>query len=371
MVQKKIKTTRYLLEICKNHILQSLIVVFTITGIVIGYGFSFLSETLTSSPKLKTEAYLIGKNTVPVIKKSKIILNKTIVKKEFQKNLIKSPNLPITIVTKENTINNKGEVKKSVKNNYKIIRNSSKVAIKSPTSEKKNIISPSLKYNAKSKSKIAIVFDDLGIDIHRSARAIKLKSPLTLSFITYAPKLKNQTNKARNAGHELWMHMPMEPQNQSIDPGPNVLLTGLPKEELLAAINWNLKQFNNYVGINNHMGSRFTSDLESVRIFMKELKKRNLMFLDSRTSNQSVAQRAAIEAKVPFIVRNIFIDHLDETSEIRKSLVQIERLAEKNGYAVAIAHPRDKTLKEVEKWLNTLEEKGLQLVPLSKLINRP
>ena len=95
------------------------------------------------------------------------------------------------------------------------------------------------------------------------------------------------------------------------------------------------------------------------------------MFLDSRTSNHSIAQRAAIESEVPFIVRNIFIDHLDDTEEIKKSLAQVERLALKLGYAVAIGHPRDKTLREIGPWLNSIENKGFQLVPLSKLIKRP
>jgi len=371
---KYTKTSRFLLELSKNRLLQSFIVIFTITGIALGYGFGFLSENLSSSSDRNAELNLKGSKTSQISNSNKRNLNRTIVQKQFQKNIITSSNLPTTLVKKRNTKQNKDVIRKSI--NIKNIdkEKSAKVIEKSQAPEKRIdelATSLSLKDSANSKIKIAIVFDDLGIDLSRSSRAIKLKSPLTLSFITYAPKLKSQTNKALDAGHELWMHMPMEPQSQNIDPGPNVLLTGLPKEELQAAIRWNLEQFNDYVGINNHMGSRFTSDLDSVRIFMKELKKRNLMFLDSRTSSQSVAQSAAIEAKVPFIARNIFIDHHDQTREIKKSLAQVERLAERNGYAVAIGHPRDKTLKEVESWLNTFEKKGLQLVPLSKLINRP
>ena len=219
--------------------------------------------------------------------------------------------------------------------------------------------------------KIAIVIDDLGIDISRTARTIKLKGPLTLSFMTYASGLPKQTKAARNAGHELWMHIPMEPGSPDIDPGPNVLLTGLPKEELRASIQWNLNQFSGHVGINNHMGSRFTANLEGIRLVMEELKKRDLMFLDSITSGRSVAQRAAREAGVPFIGRNIFIDHLDETPEIIKRLAEVERLARKSGYAVAIGHPREKTLRVIGPWLDTIESKDFRLVPLSALIKKP
>lgn len=220
-------------------------------------------------------------------------------------------------------------------------------------------------------AKIAIIIDDLGIDTPRTARAIKLKGPLTLSFLTYASRLKKQTKAARDAGHELWMHIPMEPGSPDIDPGPNVLLTGLPKEELRASIQWNLKQFSGHVGINNHMGSRFTADLEGIRVVMEELKKRDLMFLDSITSGRSVARKAAREAGVPFIGRNIFIDHLDDFMEIKKRLAEVERLARKSGYAVAIGHPREKTLRVIGPWLDTVESKGFRLVPLSALIKKP
>jgi polysaccharide deacetylase 2 family uncharacterized protein YibQ len=375
--QKKIKTARYLLELSKSPSLQIFIVIFTITGIALGYGFGLLSEVLTTSKKENLAIFLKDNNSDHLIATNKDNLYKSLVNKHFEKNTnkksisaknkkIESLNLPGTSIIIANTRNNK-RVKKNLIENAKNIGK-----LKTVKKQFNELIPAStLGNNIKSKPKIAIVFDDLGIDMPRSAKVIKLRSPLTLSFMTYASKLKEQTKIARNAGHELWMHMPMEPRSQTIDPGPNVLLTGLPKAELQASISWNLNQFSDYIGINNHMGSRFTADLESVRIFMKELKKRNLMFLDSRTSSKSVAQRAAIEAKVPFIVRNIFIDHIDDTIEIKKSLTQVERFAKKFGYAVAIGHPRDKTLREVGSWLNTFEEKGLQLVPLSKLIKKP
>ncbi|MBC8338984.1 MAG: divergent polysaccharide deacetylase family protein [Rhodospirillales bacterium] len=230
---------------------------------------------------------------------------------------------------------------------------------------------PRLKMSPEKRPKIAIVLDDLGIDKSRTARAIKLKGPLTMSFLTYASGLAKQTKAARDAGHELWMHIPMEPGSPDIDPGPNVLLTGLPEEELLTSIRWNLDQFSGYAGINNHMGSRFTADLAGLRVVMGELKKRDLKFLDSITSGRTVARKAAREAGVPFLGRNIFIDHLDETAEIEKRLAEVERLAMKSGFAVAIGHPREKTLRTIGPWLEGVEEKGFRLVPLSTLYKRP
>ena len=221
------------------------------------------------------------------------------------------------------------------------------------------------------KPKIVIVIDDLGIDKPRTARTISLPGPLTLSFLTYASDLDKQTRAARNAGHELWMHIPMEPGSPDVDPGPNVLLTGIPKPELQASIKWNLEQFSGYVGINNHMGSRFTADLPGLKTVMEELKRRDLLFLDSVTSGKSVAGKAARETGVPFARRNVFLDHQDDKVGIERRLAEVERLALRTGIAIAIGHPRERTLTVLGPWLKGLEAKGFRLVPLSAAIKKP
>jgi len=215
------------------------------------------------------------------------------------------------------------------------------------------------------KPKIAIVLDDLGLDKPRTARAIKLPGPLSLSFMSYASGLDKQTLSARAGGHELWLHIPMEPGSPDVDPGPNVLLTGLPESELLNSLEWNLGQFKGYVGVNNHMGSRFTADLPGVTVVMKEMKKRGLLFLDSVTSAKSVARKAARELGVPFRSRHIFLDHQDDAKKINFRLGEVERLARKTGLAIAIGHPREKTLLALKSWLDGIEAKGFQLIPLS------
>ena len=351
--KKKFKLVDSNLKLSKTTRWSILFLFLAIVGIGIGYGLGFLSGDWATNPN------------------SRQAININLPKPHPQSNHRKE--------TPNNNIIKKGPNKNRVTNNHIALPNSSltkktktRPKLKEETAKNltKNINSFDEK-EVKLTPKIAIVFDDLGIDLFRTKKIMELRGPLSLSFITYAPKLKEQTKNAQRAGHELWMHMPMEPRSNNIDPGPNVLLTGLPRKELEAAIQWNLTQFSGYVGINNHMGSRFTADLESIRIFMRELKKHNLIFLDSKTSSHSVARKAAIEANVPFIVRNIFIDHIDETKEIKKMLVQVEKLAHKTGYAVAIGHPKDNTLREIKPWLNTLESKDLQLVPLSKLVKYP
>ncbi len=225
-----------------------------------------------------------------------------------------------------------------------------------------------LPFKVDSRPKIAIVIDDMGVDRGRSTLAVALPAPLTMSYLTYGRDLATQTASARKAGHELLMHMPMEPSSTTFDPGPNVLLSGMDETELIRNLRWNLDQFDGYVGINNHMGSRFTSDYKGMLSVLKELNSRGLMFLDSLTSANSKGSRAARTTGVPHLVRNVFLDHEDDLDAINSRLRDTELLALKQGHAIAIGHPRDNTLVALTSWLETIESKGFQLVPLTALL---
>ena len=217
-----------------------------------------------------------------------------------------------------------------------------------------------------SKPLIAIVIDDMG-----SARAMKLPSKVTLSFLPYARDLKRQVAEAAGSGHEIMLHVAMEPESPEADPGPNVLLTGTPEAELLANLRWNLDQMSGYHGINNHMGSRFTRDLAGMRVVMRELKSRGLFFLDSLTSRDSVGARTAREAGVAFATRDVFIDHKDDEAYVRNQLAKVEAEAKKRGVAIAIGHPRDITLRVLKDWLSTVQAAGFELVGVSRVLHQP
>ncbi|HJN23718.1 MAG TPA: divergent polysaccharide deacetylase family protein [Rhodospirillales bacterium] len=215
---------------------------------------------------------------------------------------------------------------------------------------------------------IALVIDDLGIDKKRSARAIALKGPLTLSFLAYASDIKRQTAAARAAGHELLLHISMEPASKHVDPGPHVLKTALSAAELRRRLEWGFSRLDAFVGINNHMGSKFTADSAGMKVVMEELRRRGLLFLDSRTSRTSVGAKMARRMGVPYAERNIFLDHVNDVVVVESRLAETERLARRKGYAVAISHPRDSTFKALVPWLRGIEAKGFRLVPLSAVV---
>lgn len=219
-----------------------------------------------------------------------------------------------------------------------------------------------------SKPMIALVIDDLGLDRKRTDQTLALKAPLTMAFIPYAKNLKKQTATAKANGHELLVHLPMEPLNKKIDAGPNHLHTHLAHEDLLDRIHWNLERFEGYVGVNNHMGSLATTDTAVMSALMTELRKREMLFLDSRTNPKSIATDLAGKEGVPFAVRNVFLDNVNEKGAVLKQLSLLEKVARRSGFAVGIGHPRDGTIAALQEWLPSIERNGFSLVPISKIV---
>jgi polysaccharide deacetylase 2 family uncharacterized protein YibQ len=216
---------------------------------------------------------------------------------------------------------------------------------------------------------IAVVLDDLGLNRPNARRAIALPGPLTLAFMTYAERLPAMAVAARAAGHELLVHVPMAPQDPLTNPGPNVLRADLGPQELARRIAWGLARFDGYVGINNHMGSGFTTSVAGMAQVMMELKARGLLYLDSLTSPGTVGAALAERLGVPYAKRDIFIDNEPENrAAIRRQLVRLERLAARTGRAVGIAHPHDVTLEELARWLPEVQARGFRLVPISAVV---
>src|SRR3990170_146825 len=174
------------------------------------------------------------------------------------------------------------------------------------------------------------------------------------------------TGQARRAGHELMLHVPMEPMSAAMDPGPNVLSGALPRAELLQRLAWGLDRFEGYVGINNHMGSRFTASPEGMALVMGALKERGLLFIDSLTAGNSVAGQLAARSGVPYAVRDVFLDNEPaDPAAIHRQLALLEETARERGYAIGIGHPHDGTVAALAQWIPEMQARGFALVPVS------
>ena len=217
---------------------------------------------------------------------------------------------------------------------------------------------------------IAVILDDVGVAPQNAEMAIDLPAPIVLSIMTYAENAASLARKAQAKGHEIMVHMPMQPMDSAINPGPNALLVGMDPAEIQRRVDWGLGRLTGYVGFNNHMGSRFTQDVEGMRIVLAEAKSRGLLFLDSKTIAGSIGDKLAAEMGVVHIARDVFLDDQISEAGVARQLAEAEAIARKQGYAVAIGHPHAATIAVLKRWLRDTRERGFAIVPLTTIIKK-
>lgn len=223
---------------------------------------------------------------------------------------------------------------------------------------------------ARGRPLIAVIMDDAGVNRRNTEKAVTLEAPLTISFLPYAPELEPLVRQARANGHEIMVHLPMEPLGSNENPGPHALWVSENKAQIIKTVDWNLSRFDGYVGVNNHMGSRFSADRPDMRTVLKELKRRGLLFLNSRTTAKTVGADVARNLDVPYAERDVFLDDNPDPVAIRKQLATLERVARDKGQAVAIGHPYDTTIAVLRQWLAKAPSQGFELVPISRIVER-
>ncbi len=216
---------------------------------------------------------------------------------------------------------------------------------------------------------VAIIIDDMGMDRARAARLAALPGPLTFSYLAYAPDIDAQSRGARANGHEIMLHMPMEPEGRD-DPGPGALRVSLTDEDIRARTAASLDRLPLAVGLNNHMGSKFTRDPRAMRPVLAELASRGLLFVDSRTAGSSVGLDVAKQSGVAAAGRDVFLDNEIDARAIRVQLAELERVASRRGSAIAIGHPHEATIEALAQFLPGMQARGLQLVAASAIVRQ-
>ncbi|MGY9107973.1 MAG: divergent polysaccharide deacetylase family protein, partial [Alphaproteobacteria bacterium] len=146
--------------------------------------------------------------------------------------------------------------------------------------------------------------------------------------------------------------------------------TNMNDQELRQHLAAHLDKWQGYVGINNHMGSKFTSDAVRMGVVMEELKARGLMWLDSKTTADSAGPLAAAAANVPYLERDVFLDNVDSVSAVLEQLAVLQKTAKSRGFAIGIGHPHDGTIDALKQWLPTLRRSGISLVPITEILKR-
>ncbi len=167
---------------------------------------------------------------------------------------------------------------------------------------------------------------------------------------------------ARHGGREVILHMPMEPLNSRINPGPGALMVSMSSDQIRLRVNAALAVSPYFDGVNNHMGSKLTRDAKAMQTVMSVLKSRKLFFIDSMTISDSLGWQEARRLKVPTFKRNVFLDDSMFVAAIRSQLARAVELAKARGAALAIGHPHEVTLRTLRAAAPYFKAEGVVLV---------
>ncbi len=218
------------------------------------------------------------------------------------------------------------------------------------------------------KPRIAIVIDDLGHHANNAA-FIELNYPLTLAIMPFSSKAEELAEQASDAGHEVMIHMPMQPESMA-EQAQEVLDLADTKAQFLATLSAAFSRLPQAQGLNNHQGSLMTAQSLQMEWLMAALKQRQMYFLDSRTSAATVAEATARKVGIPSNRRHVFLDNDPSLEAIAERWKRVELIAENQGYAIVIGHPYPTTLQFLQE-LARKQSNAYELVYFSKLLCLP
>ncbi len=223
---------------------------------------------------------------------------------------------------------------------------------------------------ARTKPRIAIVIDDMGWELPIAQDLLALDHPLSFAVLPQAPYQLKIAEAALQYRRDLLLHLPMEPHGYpKVNPGPNALLSHMNSDEMAKLVRTALEALPQVVGVNNHMGSSLTENRNAMQVVMRELKRYDLFFLDSRTSADSQAHQIAREMGIPTAKRHVFLDNNVDQVHISEQLHRLARMASQQGHAIGIGHPYPETLLALKRTLPVLRQAGVRIVPISRLVN--
>jgi uncharacterized protein len=227
---------------------------------------------------------------------------------------------------------------------------------------------PQPRASAQEGPRVALIIDDCGQWPDTERGFIALPVALTMSVLPHVRYGAAIARDAHDAGKGVMLHLPMEP-NSGIDPGPGRITTAMDDSAIAAQVRADIDDVPLASGVNNHEGSRATSNDRVMRAVSAVLAERHLFFIDSRTIASSVAARDASAAGVPTAGRDVFLDDVAELDATEEQLRRAVAIAREHGSAIAIGHPRPTTLAAVRALLPELQREGIVFVTAAELVH--
>ena len=220
--------------------------------------------------------------------------------------------------------------------------------------------------------KVALIVDDMGNSPEALEELLALGEPLTIAVLPYSPHALETAQKAHERGLEVLLHLPLESLNGngSENGTEGLIRSGMGEAEVRSLLEEELDRIPFVRGVNNHMGSKVTADAGMMRAILQPIRERGLFFLDSRTTAKSVAYDVAVDMGMPAASRQVFLDADGDTARIRERLLELFRIARRDGRAVGICHPFRETLRTLKENFGRLRSYGLEAVLASEMVGR-
>jgi polysaccharide deacetylase 2 family uncharacterized protein YibQ len=228
---------------------------------------------------------------------------------------------------------------------------------------------PSRQSSNAASPRLAIIIDDLGYDRSAADAVLALGFPLTVSVLPHLPLSGELAEEAQRRGDQVMLHLPMESEADGAKPEDIELRVGMSAAQVDATLAGMLETVPYAAGVNNHQGSRATADPALMQALMPALRQRGLFFVDSRTDAKTVAYDMAERAEVPAASRKVFLDDVASRDAILKQLALAARDAQRDGFTIAIGHPRPATIAALAEGIPPLEARGIHLVFASELVH--
>lgn len=218
---------------------------------------------------------------------------------------------------------------------------------------------------AAERPRITLIIDDLGYALKAGRRAVELPGPVAYAVLPQTPRARALAAYASAQGKEVLLHQPLQSMDTALAAEPGGMTLDMSRRQLAAVLDSNLKTLPQAIGVNGHRGSLLSRHPGHMAWLMHELKDRDLFFIDSYTTEHSVALSIAGETGIPTARRDVFLDNDPSPAAVAREFERLKRLARIRGRALAIGHPYPATLEFLERALPALEEEGFRLTGLS------
>lgn len=219
------------------------------------------------------------------------------------------------------------------------------------------------------KGHIVLIIDDVGFDHQPLDAAMRIDPNLNFSILPNAQHAHEFAEELHNAGFQVLCHLPMEPVDYPRQsPGKNAVMMAMSDAQIAETTREDIAAVPYAAGVNNHMGSRATSDPRVMRAVLTSLPK-GMFFIDSMTTSKSVAERMAREMRVPTAARQVFLDDVQEEGAVRKQLAQLTADAQLRGTAIGIGHMYPVTVRVLNEAAPELRAKGFRFVRASEAVD--